>query len=160
VIVGLRERVKQILVRHARRVYRLVVVSICTLSRFNSWSYCINVLLFIVVGRKWGEYWLVDFAVFLKLLKRFFAFDFEFFYTFVFQAFEDTVSLPVSIIWGAVKHHALAIIVSGLIISDFIGVRIPTNLMVQVRHALPVIVVLISRFLARVLGVLNADLLI
>jgi len=96
--------------------------------------------------------------VFLKLLKRFFAFDFEFFYTFVFQALEDTVPLPVSIVRPAVEDHALAIIVRGLIISDFIGV--PTNLVVQVRHApLPVIVVLVSRLLARVVGVLYADLL-
>ena len=78
---------------------------------------------------------MVNFPVVLKLLKRFFAFDFEFFYAFVFESLEDAIPLAISNI-RAIEDNTLAIIVvGGCIVRDFIIVRVCTYLVVEVRHA-------------------------
>ena len=112
---------------HARWVQCLVAVRIVlsTLSGFHSLTDLMNVLLLFDVGWEGREYRLVDFFVVLKLLQRFFAFNFKFFYAFVLQSFQYTVSLSVSVV-RLVEDDAF-LVGSGIII--IISIRISTNLM-------------------------------
>ena len=73
------------MVGHARWVQCLITVPIilASLSRIHGLSELMNMLLLFYMRGKGWEYGLVYLFVVLKLLKRFFAFDFEFFNAFV-----------------------------------------------------------------------------
>ena len=112
---------------HARWVQSLVAVRIVlsALSGFHGLPDLMYVLLLFDVGWEGWEYRLVDLFVVLKLLQRFLTFNFEFFYAFILQSFQYTVSLSVSVV-RLVEDDTLLVGSSIIII---IAIRIGTNLM-------------------------------
>lgn len=137
---------------HSRRIQCLVVTIVLrALSRLHHLPNLVNVLLIIHVGREGREDRLVYLFIFLKLLERFPAFDLEFFYAPIFKPLQYAVSLAIPIV-RVVENHTILVRSHRGIIFD-VDIRVAAYLML-VRG-----VVILLRFLARIVSVLYTNLL-